>query len=42
MSDVIVRSAKRADWDQALVDIADYVCNYELKASSPLRPPTTV
>jgi 2-methylcitrate dehydratase PrpD len=30
MSDVIVRSAKRADWDQALVDIADYVCNYEV------------
>ncbi len=30
MSDVIVRSAKRADWDQALVDIADYVCNYEI------------
>ena len=30
MSDVIVRSAKRADWDQALVEIADYVCNYEV------------
>jgi len=30
MSDVIVRSAKRADWDKALVDIADYVCNYEV------------
>ncbi len=30
MSDVIVRSAKRADWDQALIDIADYVCNYEV------------
>ena len=30
MSDVIVRSAKRADWDQVLVDIADYVCNYEV------------
>ncbi len=32
MSDVIVRSAKRADWDQALVDIADYVCNYEVES----------
>ena len=31
MSDVIVRSAKRADWDQALVDIADYVCNYTVE-----------
>ncbi len=30
MSGVIVRSAERADWDQALVDIADYVCNYEV------------
>jgi len=34
MSDVIVRSAMRADWDQALVDIADYVCTYEV--NSPL------
>jgi 2-methylcitrate dehydratase len=32
MSDVIVRSAKRADWDQAIVDIADYVCNYEVES----------
>lgn len=32
MSDVIVRSAKRADWDQVLVDIADYVCNYEVES----------
>jgi len=32
MSDVIVRSAKRADWDQALVDIADYVCNYKVES----------
>jgi len=31
VSDVIVRSAKRADWDQALVDIADYVCNYTVE-----------
>ncbi len=30
MSNVINRSAKRADWDQALVDIADYVCNYQV------------
>ncbi len=30
MSEVIVRSAERADWDQALVDIADYVCDYEV------------
>ena len=32
MSEVIVRPAKRADWDQALVDIADYVCNYEVES----------
>ncbi|MCH9694578.1 MAG: bifunctional 2-methylcitrate dehydratase/aconitate hydratase [Gammaproteobacteria bacterium] len=32
MSGVIVRSAERADWDQALVDIADYVCDYEVKS----------
>jgi len=32
MSGVIVRSAKRADWDQALVDIADYVCNYKVES----------
>ena len=32
MSDVIVRSAKRADWDQALADIADYVCNYDVES----------
>jgi len=32
MSDVIVRSVKRADWDQALVDIADYVCNYKVES----------
>jgi len=30
MSNIDVRSAKRADWDQALVDIADYVCDYEV------------
>lgn len=30
MSNVDIRSAKRADWDQALVDIADYVCNYKI------------
>ena len=30
MSNAINRSAKRADWDQALVDIADYVCNYKV------------
>ena len=32
MSGVIVRSAKRAAWDQALVDIADYVCTYEVES----------
>ena len=32
MSGAIVRSAKRADWDQALVDIADYVCNYKVES----------
>ena len=30
MSNVDVRSARRADWDQALIDIADYVCDYEI------------
>ncbi len=30
MSTIDIRSAKRADWDQALVDIADYVCDYEI------------
>ena len=30
MSNLDIRSAKRADWDHALVDIADYVCNYEI------------
>ncbi len=30
MSNIDIRSAKRADWDQALVDIADYVCDYEV------------
>ncbi|MCH7829988.1 MAG: bifunctional 2-methylcitrate dehydratase/aconitate hydratase [Proteobacteria bacterium] len=30
MSNVESRSAKRADWDQALVDIADYVCNFKI------------
>ncbi len=30
MSNVDIRSAKRADWDQVLVDIADYVCDYEV------------
>jgi 2-methylcitrate dehydratase len=32
MSGAIVRSAKRAAWDQALVDIADYVCTYEVES----------
>ena len=30
MSNTDIRSAKRADWDQALVDIAEYVCDYEV------------
>ncbi|MEO1204658.1 MAG: MmgE/PrpD family protein, partial [Pseudomonadota bacterium] len=30
MSSADIRSAKRADWDQVLVDIADYVCNDEI------------
>ena len=30
MSNVDIRSAKRADWDQALVDIADNVCDYDI------------
>jgi len=37
MSGVIVRSAERADWDQALVDIADYVCNYEVDSDLALE-----
>ena len=32
MSNLDIRSAKRADWDQALVDIADYVCDYEVNS----------
>ena len=30
MSGTDIRSAKRAEWDQVLVDIADYVCNEEI------------
>ncbi len=30
MSNIDIRSARRADWDQPLADIADYVCNYEV------------
>ncbi|MDJ0700735.1 MAG: bifunctional 2-methylcitrate dehydratase/aconitate hydratase [Woeseiaceae bacterium] len=30
MSSADIRSAKRADWDQVLVDIADYACDYEI------------
>lgn len=30
MSGADIRSAVRPDWDQVLVDIADYVCNYEI------------
>ena len=30
MSNPDIRSAARPDWDQALADIADYVCNYEI------------
>jgi 2-methylcitrate dehydratase len=30
MSNVDIRSAKRAEWDRVLVDIADYVCDYEV------------
>ena len=30
MSNAINRSAKRAEWDQVLVDIADYVCDYRV------------
>ena len=32
MSNTDIRSAKRADWDQPLVDIADYVCSYEVNS----------
>ncbi len=37
MSGTIHRSAERADWDQALVDIADYVCNYEVESDLALE-----
>ncbi len=30
MSQIGVRTAKRPDYDQVMVDIADYVCNYEI------------
>ncbi len=30
MSNADIRSAARPDWDQALVDIADYVCDYDI------------
>jgi 2-methylcitrate dehydratase len=30
MSNADIRSAVRPDWDQALVDIADYVCDYDV------------
>ena len=30
MSDIGIRSAKRADWDKELTDIADFVCNDEI------------
>ena len=33
MSGADIRSAKRADWDQVLVDIADYVCNEEIDSA---------
>ncbi len=32
MSNVDIRSARRADWDQALVDIADYACDYAVNS----------
>ncbi len=37
MSGTIHRSAERADWDQALVDIADYACNYEVESDLALE-----
>jgi 2-methylcitrate dehydratase len=30
MSDIGIRSAKRAEWDKELTDIADFVCDYEI------------
>ncbi|MGI9270250.1 MAG: MmgE/PrpD family protein, partial [Woeseiaceae bacterium] len=30
MSNIDIRSAKRPDWDQELVDIADFVCDTEI------------
>jgi 2-methylcitrate dehydratase len=32
MSDADVRSARRVGWDQALLDIADYVCDFEIES----------
>jgi 2-methylcitrate dehydratase len=32
MSQIGVRTAERPDFDQVLVDIADYVCNYEIES----------
>ena len=30
MSNLDIRSAKRAEWDQPLLDIANYVCDVEI------------
>ena len=30
MSQIGIRTAERPDYDQVMVDIADYVCNYEI------------
>ena len=32
MSQIGIRTAERPDYDQVLVDIADYVCNYEIES----------
>ena len=33
MSQIGIRTAERPDYDQVLVDIADYVCNYEIESN---------
>jgi 2-methylcitrate dehydratase len=36
MPDLDIRSAKRADWDRELVDIADFVCDTEIDSEPAL------
>ena len=36
MSNIDIRSAKRPDWDQELVDIADFVCDTQRSTATSL------